>query len=358
MSPDGGTGWAQIEVGTTPLPGWTGGEAFACPEGGNFMTYATWDTGGGSSNDQWLVTPGILVTPGLNLSAYMVCWYASSYMDYVEVLASTGSQDDPNDFDIVIDQITFNTIEDEEWAMFTYDLSAFITPGMTAYIAFRETVADNLNDGAFVALDNVMVGYGAREMPEGFTSGRPAQGSRDLNHVINNTPNFNTGAAQVIEHEERHLMHYNVYVDGNLEGTTTELTYDVMGLAAGDYTFGVAAYYSSGNESDIITVDYNVDADDPVIPAVTTLKGNYPNPFNPVTKIAFSLSEDANVTIDIYNVRGEKIKTLIDGAMAADNYLVNWNGTDDNQNSVASGVYFYKMKAGRYTSTKKMILMK
>ena len=64
------------------------------------------------------------------------------------------------------------------------------------------------------------------------------------------------------------------------------------------------------------------------------------------------------VRIEVYNVKGQRIKTLLNENMPAGTYQVTWNGTDDNNRKVASGIYFYKMKSGRYTSTKKMILMK
>jgi len=184
----------------------------------------------------------------------------------------------------------------------------------------------------------------------------PGSGTRKLSYI--SSPKVTSNHTKHIEINERHLMNYNVYVDDVLEGTTTDLHYDIFDLEEGIYLFGVSAYYSSGNESEIVTVEGSVNADNPVIPVVTKLIGNYPNPFNPETTISFSVSEAANVNVEIYNIKGEKVKTLVNGFMEANNYTYTWSGTDDNENSVASGVYFYKMKAGRYTSTKKMILMK
>ena len=94
--------------------------------------------------------------------------------------------------------------------------------------------------------------------------------------------------------------------------------------------------------------------------AVTELKGNYPNPFNPSTTISFSIAEHAkNAKLIIYNLKGQKVKTfLINSSTDQQINSVVWNGTDDTGKSVSSGIYFYKMKAGTYISTKKMILMK
>ncbi len=98
---------------------------------------------------------------------------------------------------------------------------------------------------------------------------------------------------------------------------------------------------------------------EPGIPAViTALNGNYPNPFNPETTISFSVKETSPVAIEIYNVKGQLVKTLVNEVKASGNHTVVWNGKDNNGRNVTSGVYFYKMNTGKFSSTKKMILMK
>ncbi len=91
---------------------------------------------------------------------------------------------------------------------------------------------------------------------------------------------------------------------------------------------------------------------------VNSLHGNYPNPFNPNTTIKYSVKKASPVSITIYNLKGQLVKTLVDEIMNAGEYNVLWNGTDDSNRSVTSGVYFCNMKAGQYTSTRKMILLK
>jgi len=98
--------------------------------------------------------------------------------------------------------------------------------------------------------------------------------------------------------------------------------------------------------------------DTTMIPAVTALKGNYPNPFNPSTTIAFDLAQDGVVSIDIYNVKGQRVRSLINNDYKAGRYTVVWNGDDNNGRNVGSGVYFYRMTSGHYTKTQKMLLMK
>ncbi|MEN6445094.1 MAG: choice-of-anchor J domain-containing protein [Candidatus Cloacimonas sp.] len=90
----------------------------------------------------------------------------------------------------------------------------------------------------------------------------------------------------------------------------------------------------------------------------TELKGNYPNPFNPETTIFYSVKDHTPVTIDVYNLKGQKVTTLVNETKAPGDYSVVWKGLDENNRPVSSGVYFFKMNAGKYSSTKKMIMMK
>ncbi|MCK4312574.1 MAG: T9SS type A sorting domain-containing protein [Candidatus Cloacimonetes bacterium] len=85
---------------------------------------------------------------------------------------------------------------------------------------------------------------------------------------------------------------------------------------------------------------------------------NYPNPFNPTTMISFSIPEASKVELSIYNIKGQKVKTLVNSKFIKGNHLIIWNGNDESGKQVASGVYFYKLKAGKYTKTKRMILIK
>jgi hypothetical protein len=102
-----------------------------------------------------------------------------------------------------------------------------------------------------------------------------------------------------------------------------------------------------------------VSSSDPVTPVVATaLNGNFPNPFNPETTISYSVKAATPVLVEVYNMKGQKVKTLVNESKATGTYQVKWDGTDDNNQRVTSGVYFYKMQAGDYSSTRKMIMMK
>jgi flagellar hook assembly protein FlgD len=90
----------------------------------------------------------------------------------------------------------------------------------------------------------------------------------------------------------------------------------------------------------------------------TYLHNNYPNPFNPETSINFDLAGTSNVELSVYNILGQKVTTLVNEVRGPGKHTAIWSGLDENDMAVSSGVYFYKLQAGTYTYTKKMILMK
>ncbi len=99
---------------------------------------------------------------------------------------------------------------------------------------------------------------------------------------------------------------------------------------------------------------------DPVcIPAISlSLFQNHPNPFNPTTTINYYLPENCPVLLEIFDVSGKRIATLINESQEKGQYSMEWNGQDQNGNAVSSGTYFYRLKAGKETISKKMILLR
>ena len=94
------------------------------------------------------------------------------------------------------------------------------------------------------------------------------------------------------------------------------------------------------------------------VPETFSLSKNYPNPFNPTTSIDFALPTESHVTLQIYNIQGQLVKTLQNGMKSAGNHSLIWNATNEAGISVPSGTYFYKINAGEYQATHKMILLK
>jgi hypothetical protein len=162
---------------------------------------------------------------------------------------------------------------------------------------------------------------------------------------------------------QRELTEYKIYRDGTEIATTTQLTYTDENLPAGPYLYSVSAIYTGGYESGTIdTLINHTNAGSNLIPSITELSRIYPNPFNPQTAIQFSLHQDAKVDISIYNVRGQKIRTLISEDLKTGYHEVVWKGIEDSGKSASSGVYFVMMDADAegidFTSCKKIILLK
>ncbi len=95
-----------------------------------------------------------------------------------------------------------------------------------------------------------------------------------------------------------------------------------------------------------------------ITPSEFTLAQNYPNPFNPSTSISFALDRNADINLSIYNMLGQKVKTLIEGSKNAGIHTLQWNGLDETGQSVSTGIYLYKLTSGSKSITKKMAFMK
>jgi hypothetical protein len=93
-------------------------------------------------------------------------------------------------------------------------------------------------------------------------------------------------------------------------------------------------------------------------PAEFELSQNYPNPFNPGTKIEYALKKTGHVTLHIYNILGEKVKTLLDQDQHAGLYRIDWDGENDNGKPVSSGIYLYKLEVNGFSEAKRMLLLK
>ncbi|MFC1887724.1 C25 family cysteine peptidase [Candidatus Cloacimonadota bacterium] len=180
------------------------------------------------------------------------------------------------------------------------------------------------------------------------------------------SPIISTGE-NIKDHDLRNLIGFNIYRNDELLvqlNNPEELNYLDEHLPDGEYFYYITAQYDEGesirSNEVVVNIDFSDLTDDEIV-IKTELSGNYPNPFNPETVISFALTcNDAkSATLEIYNLRGQKIRSfechpeLVEGI-----HSVIWNGTDDNGSAVSSGVYFYTLRAGEFVSVKKMLLMK
>jgi Peptidase family C25/Propeptide_C25/FlgD Ig-like domain len=178
-------------------------------------------------------------------------------------------------------------------------------------------------------------------------------------------PTDNSRKNQVISNRE--FQSFNIYrnVDGGtfeVLASTTELTYDDILENAGEYNYYITAIYEQENESDASNLEVVIwdgtDTGNPLVPITNALHQNSPNPFNPETKISFDLRSDSKVILEIYNMKGQKVRQIVNNQLSSGQHFVVWNGRDDNNKKVSSGIYFYKMKTSDFQATKKMLLMK
>ncbi len=126
-------------------------------------------------------------------------------------------------------------------------------------------------------------------------------------------------------------------------------------------TFSVSLTVAGPNGADTLVRENYIIVTDPTlisnpsnrIPAQFKLYNNYPNPFNPITNIEFSIPKPEFVSLKVYNILGEEVAMLISEQLGAGDYKHDWDAT-----GLASGIYLYKIQAGDFTETKKMILMR
>ena len=142
----------------------------------------------------------------------------------------------------------------------------------------------------------------------------------------------------------------------------TETNYTETFVLEGEYDFYVVPMYMDheGSPSAIVNAafPYTGTQGNSIPGLVTALDSNYPNPFNPSTTIRFSLAEAGHARLNIYNTRGQLVRSLANSNLMAGKHQMTWDGRDNRGKSVASGIYFYRLQAGKYVQSRKMILMK
>ena len=184
--------------------------------------------------------------------------------------------------------------------------------------------------------------------------GRPEQGE-DASTMSINSSNNGGGKLKVLLHSgdpfsasgsinsgEVELVRIPISTNGNIaSGDTTQIKLSKALLATSSATA------------------VRVEGLDAPLPTSFNVAQNYPNPFNPMTTIEFSFGpKGQNVTLDIFNIIGQKVTTLINDFLPPGDHTVDWNATDDNGQKVASGVYLYKLQIDTENQTKKMLLLK
>jgi hypothetical protein len=362
-------GWAQVIVAnpSNDDPLWSqeteGDDPLCEPHGGTYMikfnSYSVHDGG-----QVRLQTPDVNFTTveSASLSFFMI--HDSDYENHpeegIQVQVSTNGTDwtDLGDRVCRFD----STLTDPAWSEHTFDLTAYA--GQTVKLGL---LAISQYGNNFFVDDLSITTGGAPQIPNPATIVSPADNAVEVPANTNLTWAPGTGPAP---------DGYRLYFGTNGGGTTTptnlvngmDVSSDTSYNPSQDLEAGVEYFWQVipyiGDEvaqntpiwSFTVEAVGNNDGNAPI--PVFGLKQNMPNPFNPTTTIKFSVAKDGPAELSIFNVRGERVKTLVKGELKAGFHQVTWNGDDQNGRSLSSGMYFCRFTAEGKTAISKATLLK
>jgi subtilisin family serine protease/fibronectin type 3 domain-containing protein len=314
---------------------------FADPDVQNFVTYnyfvtALYQEGESAPSNNaeatpyWLQPPGSLTaTPFHN---QVILEWEESFTDDLEVLGYNVYRDDQQINPELLIETGYEDSSVENDVEYQYYV--------TAICDFGESGASNVVEATPYSLNP----------PQNLTAA-PLNGSIELSW-------------EEPEPQGLVILGYNIYRDQellNTEAVTANEFADSEVINDEIYHYHVTALYDEGESepSNEVEIEAFVNAEDHLnLPLSTRLHANYPNPFNPETTINFDLKQAGFVSIEVFNIKGQKVTTLIDDYREAGSYRLVWNGKNDSKREINSGIFFYRMKSGEYTATRKMILLK
>ena len=138
-----------------------------------------------------------------------------------------------------------------------------------------------------------------------------------------------------------------------------KIPFNFLGDVLDESTVNITNIVVSGPKGNVANVSSNVtSAAIKLVPGVFALHQNYPNPFNPITEIQFDIPEATVVNISIFNLMGQKVKTLTNEQTLPGYHVVKWDGTNDKGMSVSTGMYFYTLQTGTHSAMRKMLFLK
>ncbi len=196
--------------------------------------------------------------------------------------------------------------------------------------------SDPIGDKLFVYLEENVGGAGNQSSPDGI---QPRAGAATFLKYI---PQMSPAAIRYMDDAANYRIVYLSFGFEGISGPYPETAQTLLTRML-SWLSGTTSIFKSNSEA---------------LPKVFQLEQNYPNPFNPITHIRFQLPRSEEAELSIYNMRGQKIITLVNDNLAAGNHVLNWDGKDSAGNTVASGVYLYRLKTESYSCTKKLALVK
>jgi parallel beta-helix repeat protein len=219
-------------------------------------------------------------------------------------------------------------------------------------------------------------GGGARPIPQYFTfDDLPSYEAIDIMYIPDNVIEIGVYegetciGAVVVQNDDEQILAYSTIVNRDYVPLTFEVITNVRGenLIVNDYQVmdkdtGRWENRSliSGQQRSSVIMFGNLEDPQNNTPSLdeVVLHGNYPNPFNPETNISFSLPTEQNIELIIYNTKGQKVRQLLSGEFTSGSHSVTWDGKDNENKNVGSGLYLYKLKTNDQVFSKKMLLLK
>jgi hypothetical protein len=360
-------GWINIGL-SNPDMSWFFAHELIGGINGGFAAYSlSWDynTGQALTPNNWLITRPVSIPT--HHSAIIEYFVAAVDFEFSQerlfvyvfdadlthpdgILASTADTELLNDYSV--------PLGDDSWKFFSHIINDRWS-GRSVRFAFRHAECtdmlavkiDEVSIATFVVDFATITGSVVEE-----NSGRPL-----MEVTVTFTEDTDTNP-RVFTGVSNSSGVFNIPVKNNMRYKLTANWTDVNML--GDFRMIDVGLYNQTLTAPII-MPFGQSDTDQLVKVATSLIGNYPNPFNPETIIRFSVGAISTATegilpvrIDVYNIRGQHVRTLVDGLFESGDYDIAWNGTDENDNPVASGVYFYRMVSGEHTEVKRMLLMK
>ena len=245
----------------------------------------------------------------------------------------------------------------QDWEQAVFDLWQYPTGTVQFRFRFGSDAFDNF-EGWYID-DVEFVVKGSILPPSNFQADLDV----DIVHLTWNSPEVTVpeGVAKGGGRDTESLMNYRIYRDEMIiADNLIALEYydDLSGMPQGQYIYELCACYSGGDSSlaPEAIVDYpeaGIVSNDPVVPDNYFLDQNFPNPFNPETNFRFGIPEAGQVSLTVYNVRGQEVIKLTDGFKPAGYYTVKWNAEN-----MPSGIYLYRLHTKGLTQNGKMLLLK
>ncbi|PID27916.1 MAG: hypothetical protein CSB55_06965 [Candidatus Cloacimonadota bacterium] len=320
------------------------------PVDGEFQAKLGWDYG---HQDEWLISDNYTLGNGMFLNFWTYCHYGSTHADHYYVKIST---DNGSTWTELWDASALPEGDNMYDSPVNIDLNAYA--GETVKFAWQ-AVDGPTNDGLWYVWFIDAVSISDEERVINIDTADLVSYSK----TISEKPYSRAGDVKVVAVKTRDLTGFKVYRNGEMISVVSNpeartYTDSEIPVQNETYTYYVTALYGDQESAPSPEVEIFVMDNDDVFTGSTAYLGSYPNPFNPSTSVKFSIGKATDVSLVIYNVKGQVVRTLQNGMMEAGPHSVQWNGTDDHNKSVASGVYYVRLNTSNYSKTDKILLMK